>query len=1157
MKHLLQIVRTVLTVVLCCSFAGAFSQSLALVEDLTLDEGKQGNKVSLTIILKDLEKKHNIHFSYASEVVKNQFVVAKAIESDNADINTILTDILSPLGLDFRKVEENSFFIYKARDKKIEKLDSKTTGSSEGLMLVPLQMASGMKLGQPPGINLVEKTISGQVTDENNDGLPGVNILVKGTTIGTVTDVDGNYGISVMDDAQTLVFSSIGYQTQEIEIGSQTVINIQLTPDIQALSEVVVVGYGTQKKSEVTNAVVQTSGEEIKKSPAISLSNSLAGRMAGLYVNQRSAAPGFDDAQILVRGFNTYRDNSALIVIDGVANADPDGLNRLDPNDIESISVLKDASAAIYGAQSAGGVILVTTKRGTIGKPTFTYSGSQMYQSPTAKVKTADALEYMRVLNSSRAIDGTDPDFPDELIDMYRDGELQSEDWWDALIDGPIPQGRHSLTMRGGTEKIKYFTSLGTASQGGILIGDDKSKLRQYNARSNLDVSVTDNLEIGIDLSLRQKNTQTPQTSPGGDLAFAVTTSPLREAFIDGDTRYPTEGWSHLNPAARVHSPGYRNYKTNVVNGTFRYKYDMPFLEGFSIDGFASIVKVVNYNKTFNYVWDYYEKNVDGEVVKKTSRTVEDIGLREDFSQSLRVTLNTKLNYTTTIQENHNISAFIAYEQMEYEDNFFWTERLGYDSPLIDQLSAGSTNRSNWNNNGGASESSRRNFFGRVNYDFKYKYLFGFNFRYDGSPIFPEETRWGFFPGVSAGWVISEESFMPDLFSNLKLRASWGQTGNDRVDPFQYIGIYSYGDGFIMDEDGTVVNGGDGIVIDGNDVRGIEASTTPNPNITWEVSENTDIGLEVGFLQGRLNFEVDVFKIKTKNILGQRQASIPGYTGLILPDENIGEMENKGIEFQAFYRQLFGDLSFNVQGNVSYNNNEIIYIDEVPQAEPYQKLEGMPFESELVYKAIGIYRTQDDLDNNVNYNNAGLGELIFADLNGDGIIDGNDRYRFDSNAFPKVQFGLNLGAEYKGFDLTVLFQGQGGAKWRLDNGFSTDANGNGLIYVANNSYSLENINTELPRVRPTGTAAEDSDFWYHDLTWMRLKSLEFGYSIPQDILSKIRLTSLRVYFSGQNLFMVFNNLKEFGIGDPEFTDNGKGAQYPNMKTLGFGLNLTF
>ncbi|CAN5383579.1 TonB-dependent receptor [soil metagenome] len=983
--------------------------------------------------------------------------------------------------------------------------------------------------------------ITGQVLDENGDGLPGVSIAEKGTLNGTITDLDGNFSLNVTDENSVLVFSFIGYLPREETVGSRSSINIQMAFDAKQLDEIVVVGYGTVKKSELTNAVVQTSGEEVKKSSAVSLSNALSGRLAGLYVNQRSAAPGFDDAQILVRGFNTTRNNSALIVIDGVANADPDGLNRLDPNDIESISVLKDASAAIYGAQSAGGVILVTTKRGKTGKPTFDLVTSQLFQSPTKKVRSANVFEFMNVLNGSRALDGAPADFPDELIESYRNGERRAEDWWDALVDPPARIQRHSLTMRGGSERVRYFTSIGTVSQGGILRADDKTKLNQYNVRANLDVSVTDNLEIGLDLSLRQKYTQTPQGGSGAIGALA-STSPLQEAYIGGDFRYPGEGWAHLNPAARLLSPGYRKFTNDVANGTFRYKYNIPFLDGLFLEGFASIIKTYNYNKAFNYIWEYYERNSAGEIIRKPSRSVEDIGLREDFSQSTRITLNTKLGYETIINSFHKINAFVAYEQMEYNDNFFWAQRLGYDSPQIDQLFAGSEDRSNWNNTGGASQSARQNYFGRVSYDFSNKYLFGFNFRYDGSPIFPKETRWGFFPGVSAGWIVSNESFIPEnIFSNLKIRASWGQLGNDRVDPFQYIGRFGYAPGW---------------VVDGTDARGIAALTTPNPNITWEVSETTNLGLELGFLKNQLYFETDIYKTKTSNILGRRQASIPGYTGLILPDENIGEMESQGIEFQAGYRKNFSALNLNVSANYSYNENKIIFFDEVPQAEVYQKLEGMPFGSQLLYKSIGIYRTQSDLDNNVNYPNATMGSLIFADLNGDGQIDGNDRFMFNTNAFPRSQFGMTVGLDYKNFDLTMLLQGQDGAKWRLDNGFNTGAGGNGLSYVANNSFDLENTNSELPRVRPTGLAAQNNDFWYQNVTWLRFKSFEFGYNLPREIMSRIGISGLRVYISGENLFMVYNNLEKYGAGDPEFL-SGKGATYPNMRTLGFGLNLTF
>ncbi|SKB78263.1 TonB-linked outer membrane protein, SusC/RagA family [Dyadobacter psychrophilus] len=1022
---------------------------------------------------------------------------------------------------------------------------------------IPLLMASGSAKNTRTARVVAEQTVTGNITDENNAGIPGVNVLEKGTTNGVVSDANGKYSIQVKDANSTLVFSYIGYITKELKAGSQAVLDIKMEVSSQELSDVVVVGYGTQKRSELTNAVVQTTGAEIKKSSAASLSNSLAGRMAGVYVTQRSAAPGFDDAQILVRGASTYRNTSALIVIDGVANADPDGLNRLDPNDIESISVLKDASAAIYGAQSAGGVILVTTKRGVTGKPSFDFSTTQSWQSPTMKVKSADAFQYMEALNDRRALEGTPPDFPDALVESFRNGTRRPEDWWKALIGPPVRQTRYSLTMRGGTDRVRYFVSLGTASQGGILRGDNKSKLRQYNVRSNVDVTVTKDLEVGLDLSIREKATQTPQGGAGGEVGSLASTSPLQEAYIGGDYRYPGEGWSHLNPAARLLSPGYRKYKTDVASGTVRFKYNMPFVQGLGLDGYLSIVKTIGYDKQFNYVWPYFEKDPDGNIVEKISRSVEDIGLREDFRQSLRTTGNIKLTYNRTIAQDHKLAAFVAYEQMTYDDNTFWAQRLGYDSPLIDQLFAGTTNRLNWNNSGSATESSRQNFFGRLSYDFKQKYLFGFSARYDGSPIFPKDKRFGFFPQVSAGWVISNESFIPkNVVSNLKLRASWGRLGNDRVNPFQYIAAYGYDAGW---------------VVNGVDARGIAVKSTPNPNITWEVSEKTDIGLEAAFLNNRLSFELDLFQNKTSNILGRRQASIPSYTGLLLPDENIGKMNSKGIELQAGYRHNFSDLTVRVNGNFSYNKNKIIYLDETPQAEEYQKLEGEPFGSRLVYKSIGIYRSQQDLDNNVNYPGASLGGLIFADLNGDKVIDSNDQYMFNTTnnterdpvtgldvttIFPSTQYGLSIGMNYKNFDLAMLLQGQSGAKFRMNVGFNSGAGGNGLEYVALNSYTLDNVNAPLPMISPTGFANSDSDFYYRTATWMRMKNVQLGYTLPKNLLSKVKIAAFRVYVSGDNVFMIFNSLKKFGNGDPEFLSE-KGNTYPNMKTLSFGANLTF
>jgi TonB-linked SusC/RagA family outer membrane protein len=1019
------------------------------------------------------------------------------------------------------------------------------------VILTLLSLPALANNGPGPGPRF-DSTISGKISDTKGTALAGVNIIEKGTNNGVTTNDQGNFSITVKSASSVLVISFVGYTTQEISVNSITSGPIVLSPVSGSLDDVVVVGYGTQKKASVTTAIVQTTGAELKKSNAVSLSNSLSGRLAGLFVNQRSSVPGFDDAQILIRGPRSYRSTGALIVIDGIANADPDGLSRLDPNDIETISVLKDASAAIYGAQAAGGVILVTTKRGKTGKTAVDFSSTFSWQSPTMRIKSADVYQYMTVLNERRALEGQTPDFPDAIFDAFRSGTRRPEDWYAALVDAPAPQNRQSLTLRGGTERIKYFVSLGTAVQKGILRGDDKTKLQQYNVRSNIDVNVFDGLDVGIDLSYRQKNTQTPQGSPGGDIGYFAITSPLQEAYLDGDYRYPGEGWSQSNPAARLLSPGYRRYKVDVLSGTARFKLAIPFVKGLALEGYANVVKNVWYNKIFNYTWFYYERGANpGEYVKKVSRTIEDIGLREEFSQSLQSTQNIKLSYNTTIAGDHRINAFFSYEQMDYKDNGFNAQRLGFASPLIDQLFAGSTDRQNWSNDGRASESARRNYLGRVTYDYAGKYLAEFSARYDGSPIFPEETRYGFFPQASVGWVLSNENFIPrNIFSNLKLRASWGQLGNDgqlganKVAPFQYIGAFGYTTGW---------------VIGGIDSRGIAATTTPNPNITWEVTETTDLGLEAGFLQNKLTLEVDLFNTKTKNILGRRQASIPGYTGLALPDENIGKMDSKGFEVQAGYRQDFGQVGFRINGNFSYVKNKIIYFDEAPQAEPYQKLEGQPLGSILVYKSIGIYREAGDLTKYTSYPGAKLGGLIFADLNNDGVINSNDRYRFDQTSFPKSTFGITIGLDYKNFDLTMLLQGQDGAKWRLFTGFNSGANGNGLTYVAENSFSLDNTNSELPMINNTGVGAENSDFYYHNVTFLRMKSVELGYTMPRGMSQRVKINALRFYVSGDNLFMILNSLNKYGGGDPEFNSEGgnNGNMYPNMRTISVGANITF
>ncbi|MFT7156027.1 MAG: TonB-linked SusC/RagA family outer membrane protein [Parvicella sp.] len=1104
-------------------FVQVFLMNLLVAGDLEAQKNLSVREVGITInqqeyslddLLSEIESKTAFTISYDKAEVRKQLKQAVTITSSaDLKVSDVLIEVAMQTGLKFRQVNQNISVIPNGK------------GSDEIIQEVIIE----------------DVDISGKITDETGEPLPGATVLEKGTSNGVTTNLDGNYKLRLPEDA-TITVSFVGYISQEIIVGAQSTIDVQMTEDAQQLDELVVVGYGTQKKSLLTNAVSQVSGDIINKSPTISMANSLSGRMSGVFVTQNSSAPGSDDATIRIRGSNTYRNNEALIVIDGVASVD--GINRLDPNDIAKVTVLKDASAAIYGAQSAGGVILITTKRGEAGKMKANYSFTQSFQSMAKVPEYASAVPYMNAVNSADILNGNTQSFPDELITNFSNGTRTSTDWLDDFYGGQAAaQNRHSLSLSGGTEDIRYFTSIGTSSQEGLMVGDEKTENKQINLRLNVDVKAHKNLDIGVDLSVRRKFTQTPQAGTNGG---GMGTSPLVEAFIDGDPRYPSQGWSHLNPAARVRGVGYTKRTDNVLIGTVRYKYTAPFVEGLSLEGFVTHNRTWEYDKGFNYPWDYWEKDVDGNIVKVKARDIDPEGLREDFAQNSALTLNTKIAYTKSIGD-HKIDAFFAYEQREGRANNFWSQRLGYDSKLIDQLFAGSENTDNFRNNGTASEDGRQNYFGRVSYDFQSKYMLGFNFRYDGSITFPKDSRFGFFPGISAGWRISEEAFFGDgVVDNLKLRLSWGQLGNDRVDQFQYLGIYKYG---VNSATGI----GDGYVFGNEDIKGVVPDGVANPNITWEVSNNLDIGVELGLFDGAINLEVDVFKIKTTNILGRRQASIPAYTGLDLPDENIGEMENQGIDLSLNYRHTFGEeLYFGIGGTMTYAKNKIIYFDEAPNPEVYQNLEGTPLGSALVYQTIGIYRTAADLSDNVSYTNAGLGDLIFADLNGDGLINSDDRYRFDPMGDPRMQYGLNFDLSFKGFDFNILFQGASNVKRRYSNGFSSSAGGNGFAYAAENSYTVDNTDAILPRIASTTLGNQNSDFWYRNSGYVRLKSMEFGYTIPQALTSQVGINNLRVYVSGYNL-LTFQNNNDLGYGDPEQGNGG----YPPLKTVSFGVNVSF
>ena len=1005
------------------------------------------------------------------------------------------------------------------------------------IVLMPVGKTSSAEASASEEVKPVAVTITGKVTDEFGSPLPGVNVVVKGTSTGVTTDADGMYTLEVSSGDVTLVFSFIGYATKEVAANNQSTVDVTLQEDIQSLAEVVVVGYGTQEKKEVTAAISQVSGEEIKKSSAVSISNSLAGRVPGLFVNQTNSEPGRDDARIFIRGVGTTGNTDALIVVDGIANRD--GISRIDPNDIETITVLKDASAAIYGAQAANGVVLITTKRGKTGKPTVNYSFNQGFVSPTRKVKLADAGLYARSVNTWNG----SPLFSAQQIADYESGVAPSTDWIDEVYKGYSLQNRHSITLNGGTDKVKYFLSTGTTYQNGLITGDETTKFKQYNVRSNIDAQISERFKIGLNLAGRREDRRWLQYEDETIYGNTIRAAPTIPATING---LPTAGRSETNPLAVAQGPGYLNLQRNVLNGTLSGEYKIPYIEGLSVDGFAAIDIVQDFQKKFYQPFTYY-KEENGEIVAvKGGPTLNNTYLKQDYIGTQSVTLHGKIKYERTFGM-HNVNAFVAYEQNEFSNNNFYAQRFQYQSSRIDQLFAGSANTDYQGTYGSASETARQNYFGRVAYTLKDRYMLQFHFRYDGSSNFPSDKRFGFFPGVSAGWRISEEAFMIDnsVVSNLKLRASWGKLGNDRIDPFQYLSTFSY-----------PTAGSQGYVLGGNDVNVLNPGVAANPNITWETKRTFDVGFDAGFFANRLTWEFDVFFEKRNDILAPRNVTVPNYTGLVLPDENIGEVDNKGFDTQIMYRNTIGDVNFNIGGNITYARNKVIFMDEGNvYPEDYQKAEGHPIGSRLAYQYIGVYRTQADLDQYPGLNGvAVLGDPIYRDVNGDGAVTNADRTRQNLTNIPQLQYGITLGANYKGFDFSAVFQGQARAEQYLRYSFSNG--NNGMVYFLENAYDTEdNPNGSLPAINRGNTDAQYSTLWLQNVSFVRLKNIELGYTIPNDLVSRVGLQHVRVYVNGYNL-LTFDKLKKDGLPDPENT-NVEGWQFPHTKSINFGLNLTF
>jgi TonB-linked SusC/RagA family outer membrane protein len=1009
------------------------------------------------------------------------------------------------------------------------------------------------------------RKITGKVTDEKGQPLPGVTVVIQGTTKGTISDANGNYTLQNVSPNETLEFSFVGMQKSMALVGDHSVINVTMKESATGLNEVVVVGYGTQRKVTLTGAVSSVQGSDITTTQSQDLSNMLSGKLAGVNIVQNTSEPGTFSNSFQIRGFG-----SPLIVIDGVPRSNMD---QIDPNDIASVSVLKDASAAIYGVRAANGVVLITTKQGKGGKINITYNGSVGLQVPSGMPQSMDAVGYMTFMNQRSMNNFYGGNIMYSAADMkpYIDGTKQSTDWYHAVMKNSAPQSQQDISFQGSTNNTNYFVSAGWTTQNGFLQSGSLN-YHKYNVRSNITSNITKRLKVSLKISAIMDQKNQPYQSPWWIIRSIWRQIPIESIYANntpGNYQYTSVDGSNPVAMADANVSGFQQYNNKWFQSSLSFDYQIPGIDGLTAHGMYSYDYSMSDNTSFQKQYNTYTYNAANSSYTTFAQQSPNQLLRQYFSSPSALS-QISLNYKQSFGGN-NIDAMALYEEQENSSDDFYAQR-DLTIPLPELMAGNSLNQIGSMYPANLWKTANKGLVGRIRYDYDTKYIAEFSCRYDGSSKFAPGHQWGFFPDVSAGWRVSDEKFWSNnknlaFIDNFKIRASWGELGDDNASSYQFVSGYNYpatdGGGNNRQPPGSVFNG--------SFVNSVQPLGIPNTQLTWFISKTTDLGIDADAWRGLLGVQFDFFQRDRSGLLGTLLQSLPGIVGASLPQVNLNSDRTQGWEIALSHTNHFGEFFYTINGNISYSRTQNRTIVQAKAGNSYlnwhNNSNNRYNDAWWGYTIIGQYQSYNQIANSPTAVNTTLpGDYIYQDWNGDGVINGLDVHPIAYHNPPRITYGLTFDLKYKNVDMNFLVQGANEVYVSYPEQLSQAgwgaSNANALTYFANSWHPADP--TANPYDRNTtwiagqysylGNPADpNSTVEVHNAAYTRLKSMELGYTLPKFIVAKLGIQNFRIFLNGYDI-LTLSGLK---FVDPEHPSGNYGYTYPLNKTYNIGVNIKF